>query len=67
MVPSAAMYDPAVHLSYGDVMTDNIATPKYIEVVIKSSKTDPFRKGVTIYLEQRGRPCAQWRRYYVTW
>ena len=69
MVPSAMMYDPAVHLSYGDVKTDNIAALQYIEVVIKVSKTDPFQKGVTIYLGSMGGGggggghCAQWRPY----
>ena len=33
MVPSAMTYDPAVHMSYGDVETDNIAALQYIEVV----------------------------------
>ena len=54
VVPSATTYNPAVHLSYGDLKADNIATPQYIEVIIKASKTDPFRKGVTVYLGSTG-------------
>ena len=69
VVPSATTYNPAVHLSYGDVKADNIATPQYIEVTIKASKTDPFRKGVTVYLGSTGAalcPVAAILRYMVT-
>ena len=50
LVPSDATYDPAVHLSHGDVRVDSTSDPQCIEVRIKSSKTDPFRKGVTVLL-----------------
>ena len=50
VVPSAAYYDPAVHLSHGDVRAENTASPQYLEIRIKASKTDPFRKGVSIYV-----------------
>ena len=68
VVPSATTYNPAVHLSYGNVKADNIATPQYIEVVIKALKTDPFRKGVTVYLGSMGAalcPVAAILRYMV--
>ena len=55
MVPSDSAYDPAVHLSHGDVWTDSIKAPQYIEIAIKVSKTDPFRKGVVVYLARRHR------------
>ena len=54
VVPSDLGYDPAVHLSYGDVKVDAIRNPSYIEVTIKASKTDPFRKGVKVYLGATG-------------
>ena len=54
VVPSATTCNPAVHLSYGDVKADNISTLQYIEVIIKASKTDPFWKGVTVYLGSTG-------------
>ena len=54
VVPSDSGYDPAVHLSYGDVKVDRIRSPSYIEVTIKASKTDPFRKGVNVYLGATG-------------
>ena len=47
MVPSDKGYDPLVHLSVGDVKVDNRAKPAYLEVSIKASKTDIFRKGVS--------------------
>ena len=49
-VPSAAGYDPKSHLSMGDVALDRRDSPTMIQVTIKASKTDPFRKGVSIYL-----------------
>ena len=50
VAPAEADYDPAVHLSYGDVRVDDVGTPHYLEVRIKASKTDPFRKGISVYL-----------------
>ena len=50
VVPSEREYDATVHLSYGDVRVDNTENPQFLEVAIKASKTDPFRKGVTVYL-----------------
>ena len=48
--PSAREYDPGAHLSYGDVTLDNTSNPSVVQVVIKASKADPFRKGVKVYL-----------------
>ena len=50
MVPSDADYDMKVHLSIDDVLVDNVMSPKWLEIRIKASKTDPFRKGVSIYI-----------------
>ena len=47
VVPSDGAYDPSAHLSYGDVRTDSLVNPSYITV---ASKTDPFRKGVTVHI-----------------
>ena len=55
VVPSAALYDPEVHLSSeADVRIDNRTKPSYIEVRVKASKTDVFHKGITIYLGATG-------------
>ena len=50
VVPKDSEYDETVHLSYGDVRVDSTVNPQHLEVEIKASKTDPFRKGVTVYL-----------------
>jgi hypothetical protein len=39
-----------VHLSYGDVKVDDPSSPPFLEVHFKCSKTDPFRKGVVVYI-----------------
>lgn len=49
-VPGDDAYDPAVHLSYRDISVDNPDNPQVLRIVIKQSKTDPFRKGVNLYL-----------------
>lgn len=54
VVPSAKTFDPAIHLTDGDVKVDNREKPSYLEVKIKASKTDIFRKGVTVYLGTTG-------------
>ena len=36
VVPSDTGYDPAVHLSYGDVNVDEVHKPSYVEVTINS-------------------------------
>jgi len=38
------------HLSFKDIAIDSRDNPRLLQVIIKQSKTDPFRKGVTIYL-----------------
>ena len=50
VVPSDAEYDISTHLSVDDILVDNIVAPKWLEVRIKASKTDPFRKGVSVYI-----------------
>lgn len=50
MAPSDATFVPAWHLAYGDVKVDNVRAPRVLEVRIKASKTDPFRKGVSVFL-----------------
>ena len=48
VVPSDTGFDPAQHLTYDDIAVDSKQQPSFITVNIKQSKTDPFRKGVTI-------------------
>ena len=49
-VPSLKEYDPEGHLSVGDVALDSHQDPLVVRVHIKQSKTDPFHRGVFIYL-----------------
>jgi hypothetical protein len=43
-------FDPAVHLSLNDVAVDSHLHPSAVMLSIKASKTDPFRKGVQLFL-----------------
>ena len=54
-VPSSSAYDPAVHLSITDVSIDSGTAPTKVLLNIKASKTDPFRKGVTVCLRRTNR------------
>ena len=54
VVPLDAEYDRTVHLSVDDVLVDNIVMPQWLEIRIKASKTDPFCKGVSVYIGVTG-------------
>ena len=49
-VPSDSGYDPSTHLSLADVAFNHATDPSQMDIFIKQSKTDPFRKGVTLTL-----------------
>ena len=49
-VPSDKAYNPSCHLSLDDVAVDNPVAPQVLRVRIKQSKTDPFRKGIDLYM-----------------
>ena len=53
-VPDDTSYDSGVHLSFGDIAIDDLNNPTVLQVSIKQSKTDPFRKGVTLYVGRTG-------------
>ena len=53
-MPSLKEYDGGAHLSEGDVSLDSVKSPKMVQVRIKQSKMDPFRKGVMVYLGRTG-------------
>ena len=52
--PDEGGYDPAVHLSFGDVVIDDPLQPSFVRLTLKQSKTDPFRKGVDLYVGRTG-------------
>ena len=49
-LPSDSAYDPETHLSYEDITIDDPSAPTIMRVHLKASKTDPFRKGVDLFL-----------------
>ena len=49
-VPSAAAFDAAVHLAWGDVSTDSVTPPSKIRFLLKRSKTDQFGGGVEVFV-----------------
>lgn len=53
-VPSQTEYDPDGHLSLSDIAIDSRESPTLVQVNIKQSKTDPFRKGVRLCLGKTG-------------
>ena len=48
--PSVSHYDPSAHLTVKDVQINSRENPTVVKVLIKASKTDPFRKGMSIFL-----------------
>lgn len=50
VAPTAHTFDPSYHLTLEDITIDSPAAPQLVRVHIKGSKTDPFRKGVHIFL-----------------
>jgi len=57
-VPCQGTYDPGTHLSLTDISLDNRDNPRLLAVFIKQSKTDPFWKGVTLYLGATNHPVC---------
>ena len=54
VAPNDAGFNRSIHLTYSDVKVDSHTAPSYLEVRIKASKTDPFRKGVSVFLGRTG-------------
>lgn len=54
-VPSQGEYCPATHLSLQDIVVDSRESPTMIQVMIKQSKTDPFRQGCRLCLGKTGK------------
>ena len=63
-VPSDSAFNPSAHLTFEDVSVDQITEPQVLKVHLKTSKTDPFRKGVNVFLEncKAGVPLPIYRR-----
>jgi len=53
-VPCQDLFNEEAYLSLGDLSVDSRAAPQLLRVTMKQSKTDPFRKGVTLTLGKTG-------------
>ena len=51
-------YDSGVHLNLSDIALDSIKNPTAIRVTIKQSKTDPFCRGINIFLGFTNQPLC---------
>ena len=65
VVPSGSNYDSETTLCYEDVRIDSHSKSSFIQVVIKASKTDPFRQRVKIYIGMQLCPVAAVVRFMV--
>lgn len=54
VAPGANSFDHGVHLCVEDIAVDNPDHPNVIRISIKQSKTDPFRKGVDLFMGRSG-------------
>ena len=56
--PTTRTFDPTYILTLEDISVDNPCQPGPVSVHIKASKTDPFRKGVNIFLGRTSNPLC---------
>ena len=54
MVASPGVFDPALHLLWGDVAVDNLSSPTVVKVHLRRSKCDQFGKGVDVVMGRTG-------------
>ena len=57
-VPNDNSYDEAIHLNVKDVAIDDPKTPSAVRIWIKQSKTDPFRKGIGLFVGKTASPLC---------
>ena len=57
-VPSLSAFDPNRHLSVRDIAVDVPLNPSCLQICIKASKTDPFRKRCIILIGPGSPLCA---------
>jgi len=60
-IPAKGSYNKSSHLSLSDIAVDKHDNPQLLHITIKQSKTDPFCKGVKVYLGTNVFNC----RYYA--
>jgi len=58
-VPSMTLFNDSTHLTVQNIAVDSLSNPSCLQVLIKASKTDPFRQGCTIVIGKGSSPlCA---------
>ena len=57
-IPGDSTYDPACHLSLNDIAVDSRANPRLLQLLLKQSKTDQFKQGVTVDLGATDNPVC---------
>ena len=50
VAPTKRHFDPQVHLRFGDIKVYDQKNPTYLQVLLKASKTDPYRQEVQLYI-----------------
>ena len=53
-VPNGQAFDESAHLSVKDIAVDDTYHPSMIQIRIKQSKTDPFRRGIDLFVGRTG-------------
>ena len=61
IVPSHDQFDQEFNLCLGNIAVDNWDNPQMLQIKIKLSKADPFRKRVNIYLSAISRDLCSIR------
>ena len=49
-LPTLDGYDKGAHLSSEEISVDSVTNPRILKIRMKSSKTDPFRTGIDVYV-----------------
>ena len=49
-IPTESSYSPSHHLSLQDISVDSRTNPHLLQLLLKQSKTDPFRHGAKVYI-----------------
>ena len=68
--PSEKNFDPLAHLCFSNVQVNSHSSPSYLQITIKTSKTDTFRQGVTLFIGVSGGtlcPVSAVLNYMVEW
>jgi len=53
-IPTDSSFDDSRHLTFQDISVDSLDDPSKLRVHIKASKTDPFRRGVDVFVGRSG-------------